>query len=86
MKDFWKAEPTLILAVVQAGLALGMAFGLNITAQQMALILTFTGALLALINRSVVTSPATLQTMTPKTLAAAQDTAAPVADVVKKLP
>ncbi len=86
MKNFWQTEPTLILAVVQAGLALGMGFGLNISAQQMALILTFTGTVLAVVNRSVVTSPAALQTMSPKTLDAAQKTPEPVADVVKKLP
>jgi len=86
MKDFWRAEPTLILAFVQAALACGMGFGLPITPQQMALILTLSGTLLALINRAQVTSPATLQAMTPKALAAAQDTAEPVKDVVKKLP
>ena len=84
--SLWKSEPTMLLAVVQAGLALGMGFGLNITAQQMALILTFTGAVLALINRSQVTSPATLQNMTPATLASEQDAAQPIKDVVKKLP
>jgi len=84
--SIWKSEPTLILAVVQAGIALGIGFGLHVSTEQMALILTFTGAVLALINRGQVTSPATLQAMTPKTLADAQDTAAPVKDVVKKLP
>lgn len=86
MTNLWKAEPTMILAVVQAGLALGMAFGLHITVQQMALILTFTGAVLALINRSQVTSPGTLQMLTPATLAAAQDAAQPVKDAIRKLP
>lgn len=86
MKNLWNAEPTLILAVVQAGLALGMAFGLNISAQQMALILTFSGAVLALVNRSQVTSPQTLSDMTPKTLAAAQDASDPVKQTVRKLP
>jgi hypothetical protein len=86
MKTFWQTEPTLILAMIQAGLALGMGFGLHITAQQMALILTFTGTVLAVVNRAVVTAPAALQAMSPKTLETAQDTTKPVADVVKKLP
>jgi hypothetical protein len=86
MSNLWKAEPTMILAVVQAGLALGMGFGLHISAQQMALILTFTGTVLALVNRSQVTSPQTLQDMSPKTLAAAQDASQPVKDTVRKLP
>lgn len=86
MKDLWDAEPTLILAAVQAGIALGIGFGLHVSAEQMALILTFTGTVLALINRKRVVSPATLQNMTPSTLATAQDAAQPVKDIVKKLP
>ena len=86
MNNLWKAEPTMILAVVSAGIALAIGFGANITTQQMGLIMAFAAAVLGLINRSQVVSPATLQEMTPKTLAAAQDTAKPVADVVKKLP
>jgi hypothetical protein len=86
MNSIWKAEPTMILAVVSAGISLGVGFGLHITTQQMGLIMAFAAAVLGLINRSQVISPATLQTMTPKTLADAQDTAKPVADVVKKLP
>lgn len=86
MNSIWKAEPTMILAVVSAGLALGMGFGVNITPQQMGLIMAFAAAVLGLINRSQVTSPATLQTMTPGTLAAAQDAAQPVKDTIKKLP
>jgi hypothetical protein len=56
----WGREPVAILAVVQAGIALGMAYGLNVTPEQMALILTFTGAVLALITRSQVTAPKNL--------------------------
>lgn len=86
MKNLWDAEPTLILAVVQAGLALGMGFGLHVSAEQMALILTFTGTVLALVNRSRVTSPKSLQEMTPRTLADAQDASQPVKETVRKLP
>lgn len=86
MNSLWKAEPTMILAVVSAGIALAIGFGAPITTQQMGLIMAFVAAVLGLINRSQVTSAATLQNMTPKTLADAQDTAQPVKDVVKKLP
>ncbi len=86
MKNFWSAEPTLILSAVSAALSLAIGFGLNITTQQMGLIMAFAAAVLGVLNRSQVTSPATLQQMTPKSLAEAQDTAQPVKDVVKKLP
>ncbi len=86
MNNLWKTEPTLILAVVSAGVALAMGFGLNITKEQAALIQTFVITVLALLNRSQVTSPASLQALTPQTLAEAQQTSAPAKDVVKKLP
>jgi len=86
MKSLWSAEPTLILAVVSAGVALAMGFGLNITKEQAALIQTFVITVLALINRSQVTSPMSLQNLAPQTLKEAQQTSEPAKDVVKKLP
>lgn len=86
MTSLWNREPTLILAVVSAGLALGMGFGLKITPQQMGLIMAFAAAVLGLINRSQVTSPSSLQNLTPSTLAAAQDAAEPVKQTIRKLP
>lgn len=86
MKSLWSSEPTLVLAVVSAGLALLLAFGVPVTKEQMGAIMAFSAAILGLINRSQVTSPASLQAMTPATLATAQKTSEPVADVVKKLP
>ncbi len=86
MASLWKAEPTMILAVLSSGLALGMGFGLTITTQQMGLIMAFATTVVGLINRSQVTSPASLQAMTPATLAAAQQAPEPVKDTVKKLP
>ena len=53
----WNREPAMILAVVQAGLALGMGFGLRVTVEQMALVMAFTSALLGVLTRSQV-SPA----------------------------
>jgi hypothetical protein len=86
MKNLWSAEPTVILAVISAGFALAMGFGLPITKEQAALVQTFVIAVLALFNRSQVTSPASLQALTPQTLKEAQDTSKPAQEVVKKLP
>jgi hypothetical protein len=86
MWALWSREPAMILSVVSAGLALGMGFGLNITPQQMGLIMAFASAVLGLITRQQVTSPASLQALTPTTLAAAQGASQPVKDTVRKLP
>ncbi len=86
MKSLWQSEPTMLLAVVSAGISLAVGFGANITTQQMGLIMAFAAAVLGLINRSQVTSPAALQQLAPATLKEAQSTADPVKDVVKKLP
>lgn len=48
-------EPALILGVIQAGLALGVGFGLNLSTEQMGLLMAFSAALLAVITRSQVT-------------------------------
>lgn len=48
-------EPAFTLALVQAGLALAVGFGLSLTTEQMALLLAFTAALLGWITRSQVT-------------------------------
>lgn len=86
MKTWWKAEPTLILNVVSLGVALAMGFGLKLKPEQQALIQSLVIAVLALINRSQVTSGATLQALAPQDLAAAQRATPPVKEVVRKLP
>ena len=48
-------EPALILAAVQALLALAIGFGLDITTEQVALILAATAAVFGAITRSKVT-------------------------------
>lgn len=48
-------EPVAIMFVIQTGLALAMGFGLDWTSEQMALVLTFSGAVLGLLTRQVVT-------------------------------
>ena len=86
MKNLWNAEPVMIVALVNAVLALVMAFGVTVTPAQTAAVLGVVNAVLAIVVRSRVTSPQTLQDMTPRTLAAAQDTAGPIRDTAKKLP
>jgi hypothetical protein len=54
----WKTEPVLIVAVLQAALALGVAFGLHLTAEQVGGVV---GAVMALFVRQQVT-PATAST------------------------
>lgn len=48
-------EPALTLAVVQAGVALAVGFGLDITAEQVSLIVAFSAAVLGWVTRSQVT-------------------------------
>lgn len=86
MRSLWSREPTLILNAVSAGLALGIGFGLNVTTQQMALTMAFVTTVIALLNRSQVTSPASLEALKPQDLSKAQSTSEPVKSVVKKLP
>lgn len=55
MGKIWGREPALIIGLVQAGLALGMGFGLALTTTQIALLLAFTAAALSVVTRSQVT-------------------------------
>jgi hypothetical protein len=55
MIDKIKDEPVLVVAAVQALLGLLLAFGVGLSEQQVAAILTATGALLAFVARSKVT-------------------------------
>ncbi len=66
-----KREPVLTAAAVQAGVAMGVSFS-HFTAEQTALVFTFTAAVLAVAVRLVVTPVATL----PEHIAAAVAVAA----------
>lgn len=48
-------EPALILGAVQAILALGIGFGLDLSTEQVGLILAATSAVIAVVTRSKVT-------------------------------
>jgi hypothetical protein len=55
MLDRIKSEPAVVAGIVQAVLALVVAFGLDLTTEQVAAILGVTAAVLALVVRSQVT-------------------------------
>jgi hypothetical protein len=53
--DLIKAEPVLFQGAFQAALAMGMSFGLGLTADQIGAIMAFTTAALTFVTRSQVT-------------------------------
>jgi uncharacterized membrane protein YeaQ/YmgE (transglycosylase-associated protein family) len=55
MKNLWNREPAAILGLVGAAIAVGVSFGLNITPEQVGLIMAFTSAVIGFITRSQVT-------------------------------
>jgi hypothetical protein len=55
MGTLFGREPVMFLSVIQAGLALGMGFGMHLTTEQMALVMAFSAAVLGLITRTQVT-------------------------------
>lgn len=57
MRRLWNREPALILAAVQAAVALAVSFGLHLTAEQVGAVTALAAALLGVATRSRV-SPA----------------------------
>jgi len=57
-----KQEPVLFQALIQAGLALALSFGANLSAGQVGTILAFTAALLSFVTRTQVTAVANPKT------------------------
>jgi hypothetical protein len=53
--DRIKSEPVAIQALIQVTLGLVLAFGVKLTTEQIAAIMAFVGALLAVITRQLVT-------------------------------
>ena len=86
MNELLSREPVAVVNAVRLVALAAMTFGLHLTDAQFTTSMIALEAVLTLFTRSRVTSPATLQEMTPKTLAAAQDTAQPVKNVIGKLP
>ena len=55
LTSLWGREPAMILAVVQAAMALVATFGLGLTVEQTGAVLALTAAVLGLLTRSQVT-------------------------------
>lgn len=53
-RTLWNREPALILATIQAGIAMAIGFGLNLTIQQFTLIMMFMAAVIGLVTRTQV--------------------------------
>lgn len=58
--NLWGRQPVYILAVVQAALALAVGFGLNLSGDQVALVMALATAVVALITNRHVTPNAWL--------------------------
>lgn len=56
MGDLIKQEPVAFQAIIQAGLAILLSFGVHLTVEQMGTVLVFTSAILAFWTRQQVTS------------------------------
>jgi hypothetical protein len=52
--NLWGREPAMVLALVQAVIVLGVAFGLKLSAEQTGAILAVTALVLGLVTRSQV--------------------------------
>ena len=55
LANLWGREPAMILAVVQGALALVVAFGLQLSAEQIGAVLALSAAILGALTRSQVT-------------------------------
>lgn len=53
--NVFKREPAMILAVIQAGIAIAITFGINLTDEQIGTIMGFVSLVIGLITRSQVT-------------------------------
>ena len=60
LSNLYGRQPVMVLAFVQATIAMAMGFGLHLTGDQVALVLTFTAGLLGLLAQTQVTPMATL--------------------------
>lgn len=61
MSTLWGREPAIIIGLVQAVIALGAAFGLDLSPEQVGALLAATAAILAVVTRSQVTPVAKTQ-------------------------
>ena len=61
MKTLWGREPVAIVALIRAAILCGTVFGLALSPEQIAAVILFTEAVLAVITRQTVTSPASMK-------------------------
>ena len=85
MNNLWGRQPVMVLAFVQAGLALGMAFGLHFTPAQMGTVMAFVAAGIGLLTSSQVTPMATLPTHIASAVHQASDADVPKITIDKLL-
>lgn len=57
----FKREPAMILAAIQAAIALFVAFGIELSGEQTGAILAISAAILGLVTRQSVYAPATVE-------------------------
>lgn len=74
MGNMWRHEPIVILGVIEAGLALLLAFGFDLTGEQVGAIMAFAAAVVAVVGRQNVFSPATIEAEASAASATALDT------------
>ena len=82
----WGREPALIIAAIQALLALGVGFGLRVTPEQMALILAAAAAVLGVITRQQVTPNGSVAARVDDAPPPPAVVAGPAADVPEGVP
>jgi hypothetical protein len=63
MKNVWKEEPTAVVTIINAALNLAIAFGLHLSADQIAAIVAFTTLLSGIVIRTQVHSPSTVEAL-----------------------
>jgi hypothetical protein len=69
MNKFWNREPAMFMATIQAAIALGISFGLDLTGDQVGAIMAFSAAVLGLVTRSQVFPAAKTVQMTEEAAA-----------------
>ena len=65
IQTLWGREPAMVLALVQAIIALGLAFGWNLTDEQFGAVITLVAVALGVLTRSQVTPTSTLPVPPP---------------------
>ena len=54
MGTLWNREPVMVMALIQSGVALGISFGVGLTAEQVGAIMAFSAAVVGFITRTQV--------------------------------